>query len=184
MYVDVTINQSFAGAAHRFFTTGWSIANGQLNGFLQQENPPAEGSKARGLCLGIRLVGRRRLGHGPPLHRPSDARTAGLESALVMILMLLLSPMSHKTHFGILILPGFFVARMAIEQRDRIAAWCMLACVILIGLLDHLLLHGPGRRAGMVRQRHVGCDPLGIACFHSLAVKSKAAVRNPKTARR
>ena len=38
---------------------------------------------------------------------PTNARRLGLECALMFILMLLLSPMSHKTHFGILMLPGF-----------------------------------------------------------------------------
>jgi uncharacterized membrane protein YedE/YeeE len=90
--------------------------------------------------------------------------------------MLLLSPMSHKTHFGILILPGFFVARMAIEHRDRVAAWCMLACVIVIGLLDHFFLYTAlGDIFAWYGNVMWGAIALGIACFYSLAVKSSSS---------
>ena len=176
-YVDVTINQSIAGAAHRFFTTGWSIANGQLNISYNKKILPPKVLKLVVYALEFGLLVAAAWAMGRPFRRPSDARSAGLESALVMILMLLLSPMSHKTHFGILILPGFFVARMAIEQRDRIAAWCMLACVILIGLLDHFFFYTAlGDVLAWYGNVMWGAIALGIACFHSLAVKSKAAV--------
>ena len=94
--------------------------------------------------------------------------------------MLLLSPMSHKTHFGILILPGFFVARMAIEDRDRLAAWCMLACVILIGILDHFLgLRGIGDMFAWYGNVMWGAVALGIACWWALAAKSRSWISGP-----
>ncbi len=101
---------------------------------------------------------------------------AGLESALVIILMLLLSPMSHKTHFGILILPGFFVARMAVEPHDRVAARCMLGCVILIGVLDHFFFYTVlGDVFAWYGNVMWGTIALGMACFHSLALGRKSA---------
>ncbi|MGD0541773.1 MAG: glycosyltransferase family 87 protein [Tepidisphaeraceae bacterium] len=176
-YVDVTINQSIAGAAHRFFTTGWTIANGQLDISYNKKILPPKVVKLLVYALDFGLLVAAAWAMGRPFRRPSDAHRAGLESALVMILMLLLSPMSHKTHFGILILPGFFVARMALERRDRIAAWCMLACVILIGLLDHFFFYTAlGDVLAWYGNVMWGAIALGIACFHSLAVKSKAEV--------
>ncbi|MGD0461356.1 MAG: glycosyltransferase family 87 protein [Tepidisphaeraceae bacterium] len=173
-YVDVTINQSIAGAAHRFFTTGWSIANGQLNISYNKKILPPKVLKLLVYALEIALLAAAAWAMGRPFRRPSDARIAGLEFALVMLLMLLLSPMSHKTHFGILILPGFFVARMAIEHHDRIAAWCMLACVIVIGLLDHFFFYTAlGDMFAWYGNVMWGTIALGVACFHSLAVQSK-----------
>jgi len=175
-YVDVTINQSIAGAAHRFFTTGWSIANGKLDISYNKSILPPKVLKLLVYALEFVLVMTAAWGMGRPFRRPPDAYSAGLESALVIILMLLLSPMSHKTHFGILILPGFFVARMAIEHRDRVAAWCMLACVIVIGLLDHFFLYTAlGDIFAWYGNVMWGAIALGIACFYSLAVKSSSS---------
>jgi hypothetical protein len=173
-YVDVTINQSIAGAAHRFFTTGWSIANGQLNISYNKKILPPETLKILVYALEAALLIAAAWAIGRPFRNPPDPHSAGLECALVFILMLLLSPMSHKTHFGILILPGFFVARMAIEQHDRVAAWCMFACMIFIGLLDHFLgLRALSDLFAWYGNVTLGTIALGIACFHALAVKPK-----------
>jgi hypothetical protein len=100
-----------------------------------------------------------------PLRRPRDSHTAGLECALLFILMLLLSPMSHKTHFGILILPGFFVARDTIQNRNALSAWCLLVCLISIGLLDHFFLYTPlGDLFAWYGNITIGAIALGIAC--------------------
>jgi hypothetical protein len=58
-----------------------------------------------------------------------------LDSGVVCILMLLLSPMSGKAHFGLLILPGFCLARLAIVERNRSA-------IIVLGLSVPLILSG------------------------------------------
>ena len=42
------------------------------------------------------------------------------EFSMVLALMLLMSPMSGRAHFGILILPAFCLARTAVATRDRI----------------------------------------------------------------
>ena len=113
---------------------------------------------------------------GRPFHRPSDSQSAGLECALMFILMLLLSPMSHKTHFGILILPGFSAARAAIEKRDRVAAGCMLVCLIVIGLLDHFFFYPPlGDLFAWYGNVTLGTAALGVACWHILFKSAKTS---------
>jgi hypothetical protein len=174
-YVDVTINQSIAGAAHRFFTTGWSLEGGQLVISYNKNILPPKVLKLLVYAVELALLLAAGWAMGCPFRRPRDAYTAGLEAALVIILMLLLSPMSHKTHFGILILPGFFVARMVIEHHDRVAVWCMLACVIVIGLLDHFFLYTVlGDVFAWYGNVMWGTIALGIACFHSLALRRKS----------
>jgi hypothetical protein len=174
-YVDVTINQSIAGAAHRFFTTGWSITNGELDISYNKKILPPKVLKLLVYAVEMGLLIAAAWGMGRPFRWPRDVYSAGLESTLVIILMLLLSPMSHKTHFGILILPGFFVARMAIEHHDRVAALCLFVCVVLIGLLDHFFFYTVlGDVLAWYGNVMWGTIALGIACFHALAVRSKA----------
>jgi hypothetical protein len=55
--------------------------------------------------------------------------------------MLLLSPMSSKTHYCVLFLPGFCVARLALERRDRLLG-LLLAAAIAAGLLSNKDLWG------------------------------------------
>jgi len=93
--------------------------------------------------------------------------------------MLLLSPMSHQTHFGILILPGFFVARMAIVNHDRVAAWSMLICLIVIGLLDHFIFYTAlGDVFAWYGNVTCGAVALGAACLHALAQSRPPAAAN------
>jgi hypothetical protein len=64
---------------------------------------------------------------------------------------------------------------MAVEYRDRVAACCMLACVILIGLLDHFFFYSAlGDVFAWYGNVMWGTIALGIGCFHWLAVRSKA----------
>lgn len=51
---------------------------------------------------------------------------------LVVILMLLLSPMSGRPHFGILILPTFCLARLATTIGDRVTAVILAAVALLV----------------------------------------------------
>jgi hypothetical protein len=178
-YVDVTINQSIAGAAHRFFTTDWQLTRRQLIVTTSRQIISDEAQKLivysvdAGLLLAAAAAMRR------PFHRPSDPQSAGLECALMFILMLLLSPMSHKTHFGILILPGFFVARAAIEKHDHISAACLFVCLIVIGLLDHFFIYPPlGDLFAWYGNVTLGTTALGIACWHILfkSLKTSSAI--------
>src|SRR5262249_25656162 len=68
-----------------------------------------------------------------PLRRLEEvggSRRAPLEGAVVLLLMLLLSPMSSKAHFGVLVLPGFLLARTAAE-RGRLPGVLLAAAVAL-----------------------------------------------------
>lgn len=175
-YVDVTINQSIAGAAHRFFTTGWQLSDHQLVVTPNKEIISNKAQKLIVYALDAALLAAAAIGMTRPLRRPADSESAGLECALMFILMLLLSPMSHKTHFGILILPGFFVARAAVEKRDKVSIACLAICTICIGMLDHF--HAPfGDLFAWFGNVTIGTTALGIACWFILlkAQRSPAA---------
>ena len=49
-----------------------------------------------------------------------DGSLQALECGMVLLLMLLLSPMSSKAHFGTLVMPGFCLARAALWSRSRL----------------------------------------------------------------
>lgn len=175
-YVDVTINQSIAGAAHRWFTTSWWIADHKFNYSFHEGAISPRTLKLSVYSLYALLLAASAWAMGRPFRRPNDSHRAGLECALVFILMLLLSPMSHKTHFGILILPGFFVARMAIEQHDRVAALAMGLCVVSIGILDRNFFGSAiGDMFAWYGSVMWGAVALGLACFYALA-KSRPTV--------
>ena len=53
---------------------------------------------------------------------PLVATRAGVEAAAVLCLMLLLSPMSSKAHFVVMLLPVFLLTRLAVERRGLWAA--------------------------------------------------------------
>jgi Glycosyltransferase family 87 len=174
-YVDVTINQSIAGAAHRFFNTGWTLAHHQLIVTPNRQLVSNRVGKLLVYAIDASLLFSAAIAMRRPLQRAQNARSAGLECALMFILMLLLSPMSHKTHFGILIFPGFFVARAAIEHHDRLAAICLLICVIVIGLLDHFFLYPPlGDLFAWFGNITLGTIALGIACAGMLLSHSRS----------
>jgi hypothetical protein len=87
-------------------------------------------------ALAAILAAQRRTGvSAPPVGRTLLSGEAG-EFGLVLILMLLLSPMSSKPHFCTLLLPGFFLARAAVERRDLLPR-CLLAAAIVAGLLSN-----------------------------------------------
>jgi hypothetical protein len=50
--------------------------------------------------------------------------------------MLLLSPMSSKAHFGVLILPGFLLARSALHTGSRLQ-WASLLLAVALALLSN-----------------------------------------------
>jgi hypothetical protein len=169
-YVDVTINQSIAGAAHRFFTTNWHIEDGKLVTTFDKNVVSAKTLKRMVYSLDLELLAAAAWALGRPVRAAANAQRAGLECSLMFILMLLLSPMSHKTHFGILMLPGFFVARFWIQQRSRLAAAAMIVCVISIGLLDRDFFGAAlGDMFAWYGNVMWGAVALGVACFYALA---------------
>jgi hypothetical protein len=182
-YVDVTINQSIAGAAHRWFTTNWWIEDGKFNYAFHKSLIPPGLLKLSVYAIEALLAATAAWAMGRPFRRERDSRRLGLECSLVFILMLLLSPMSHKTHFGILILPGFFVARMAIEEHDRVAAVAMGLCVVSIGILDRNFFGSAiGDMFAWYGSVMWGAVALGVACFYALA-RTRSSVPTPPAAK-
>jgi hypothetical protein len=62
--------------------------------------------------------------------------------SIVLILMLLLSPMSSRAHFGTLMLPAFCLARMAFTTRDRAIAALVVASALLALVANRDLVGG------------------------------------------
>ena len=177
-YVDVTINQSIAGAANRFFTTSWSIHGDYLK--IDTHEPTISARTLKLWVYGIEavLAGIAAVVMGRPFRGAASKEHALLECAVVFILILLLSPMSHKTHFGILILPGFIVARRAVCQGDRFAVGAIVVCTLVIGVLDRMFFRpdpAMGDLFAWYGNVMWGAVALGAACVVALA-------RIPKTA--
>ncbi len=127
-------NQSLAGAGGRFVLTrlvmtpaGWrfpsrapSIGPGTLKlivcsiaGLMTAASFAVQGHREDGT------------------HRADEVPARSLESASMLILMLLLSPMSSAPHFSILLLPGFCAARLGFVARQRFAASMALIAVVM-----------------------------------------------------
>jgi hypothetical protein len=67
---------------------------------------------------------------------PEDLTRLALEGSIVLMLMLLLSPMSSKAHFGVLILPGFCLARRVIVARDGVL-WTIFFLALALGMISN-----------------------------------------------
>jgi hypothetical protein len=131
---DPMYNQSLAGAAHRWFLTRLTWTD--TNCFTVPRKRPPHPLVLRGVTYGAALLllalaawaggrpGRR--GHGP-----EGQHRLALECSAVLLLMLLLSPMSSKAHFGTLVLPGFCLARAAALTRSRLLGASVWAAVVL-----------------------------------------------------
>lgn len=113
----VAYNHSLAGVNLRWFAFHRIEANGQMITVARPDRLSATELTrlnlvlAAGLCL-IALVAVWQRGNGR-----SESTVA--ELGLVISLMLLLSPMSSKPHFGILLLPQLVLVRTAWANRDR-----------------------------------------------------------------
>ncbi len=137
------LNQSLAGMLRRYVTLGFPLTERGLQAANDALDPhAAETSGFRwtvyGMCLALLVV--TLLGLAPPWSSAPPRGTAArageppergrfaLECGAVFCLMLLLSPMTSKDHYVVLVLPSLIVARAAIERR---AGWL---AVVLAGL--------------------------------------------------
>ncbi len=66
--------------------------------------------------------------------RPRPTLQLAIESSAVCCLMLLLSPMTGKAHFVVMLLPCFLLARLAVIEGDR-RLWFILALMAVAGPL-------------------------------------------------
>src|SRR5262245_42184489 len=131
----VIYNQSLSGAVFRFFVTDYRWTPG---GFEMVEGAHPLGPQAlRVLLLGIELVIVGLIGWAvgragaktPTLEKETQPARQALEFSVVFLLILLLSPMSSKPHFCMLLLPGFCLARLALAERRAVVGILLLAAV-------------------------------------------------------
>ncbi len=121
---DIMYNQSLAGTGQRWFVADREdpLAPGVLRGIVL-----AAGAALVLTTLGVCGRAFRKL----PQRSAETIDRQAIEFGMVLMLMLMLSPMSSKAHFGVLIVPGFLLARAAHASGSRL----LWACVILSAAL-------------------------------------------------
>jgi hypothetical protein len=117
-------NQSILGCVTRWTTTRWEWKGKTYQQRIPLDHPASPAAvklitlSIYGL-LGLTLA--TALGWWPrELDRSPGSIRPALEFSLVVILMLAFSPMAAKAQWGVLILPGFCLARLCIIRRDPI----------------------------------------------------------------
>jgi hypothetical protein len=134
---DAVYNQSLTGMGQRWCTTTWTW---MATDCTIEPRPPL--LRPQTLRFGTYAVELSMLASvlwicGRPFRRLRDdagGERHALECSLVLLLLVLLSPMSSKAHFGTLILPGYCLARAALHRRGRLLKGVLVASVVL-GLL-------------------------------------------------
>jgi hypothetical protein len=131
---DAVYNQSLTGLAQRWCTTTWTWK--AMDCTIEQRLPPIGPGTLR-VCVYIAELGlisavlwicgrpfrKLRDEHGESLH--------SLECSMVLLLMVLMSPMSSKAHFGTLVLPGFCLARTALHSQSRLLKGLLAGAIVL-----------------------------------------------------
>jgi hypothetical protein len=136
---DPMYNQSLSGAVNRWCLSTLTWTDDDCFLVPRPHTPPP--LLLRGLAQGsglLLLLATLWAARGPwrlAEDLPGPHRVA-LESCAVLLLMLLLSPMSSKAHFGMLVLPGFCLARAAVRTRSRWAGG-LLGTAVLLALLGN-----------------------------------------------
>jgi hypothetical protein len=138
---EIIYNQSLVGLTNRWATTTWEAVGGKV--VVQPVLPATTPGEMKGwllaaalVCGGLALVGMRLA------RRRSDQTAVTVwECGMVVAGMLLFSPMSSPAHFGLLLLPGFALARAAVVHC-RAWAWPVLAVALAGALLTNKDLWG------------------------------------------
>jgi hypothetical protein len=134
---DAVYNQSLTGLGQRWCTTEWIWTPTDCT--IGPRSPLLRPQTLRIWVYGVELsiLATVLWSCGRPFRRlreDTGRERHALECAMVLLLMVLLSPMSSKAHFGTLVLPGFCLARAALSSRNRILKGALAAAVAL-GLL-------------------------------------------------
>jgi hypothetical protein len=123
-------NQSILGCITRWTTTRWEWRG---KSYVQRIplNHPASPQAVKLLTLGtyglLAIILTTALGWWPrELDRSSGSIRPRLEFGMIVILMLACSPMAAKAQWGVLMLPGFCLARLCLGRRDPILIFCFL----------------------------------------------------------
>jgi hypothetical protein len=165
-YSDPVYNQSICGALFRWFTTQWSWYSDGL--VITDRSHPVSPLVLKMVVLATDLVlavaallilnRARAEGRAEPRTQRSAPSGQGAradwrappretgEFCVILLLMLLFSPMSSKPHFCTMLLPGFYLARVALARYDRLLGF-LLALSITCGFLGFRDLWGSSMAA-------------------------------------
>ncbi len=140
---DVILNQSLSGLVNRLMQSGLPLSLSQLPSALASL-PPATIAAIRLLTYGLSgalllvtgwTFGRPGKETGVGLLAPGEIRPwselqTGIEASALACLMLLLSPMSSKAHYVVLVLPCLLLARAVAEGRCDWKRWLLPLAVL------------------------------------------------------
>jgi hypothetical protein len=133
----VVYNQSLAGAGLRWVATTWTWGADDCTVDARPALVSPQLQRGAVYAVELLLLLAAAWVVGRPFRRPGAADAGGprhgLECAAVLLLMLLLSPMSSKAHFGTLLVPGFCLARAALGPGRR-AEKALLALAVALSL--------------------------------------------------
>jgi hypothetical protein len=136
---DPVYNQSLSGAVHRWFLTTLVSTDGDLVPVPRAERIEPLVLRAVASGAGLLLLLATLWAARGPLRRLGEMAgkdRVALEGSAVLLLMLLLSPMSSKAHFGVLVLPGLCLARAALRERSPLL-WTLLLPAVSLALLGN-----------------------------------------------
>ena len=133
-FTEPVYNQSLAGALYRWGTTYW--AWGPAGFGVADRTMPLGAGVQKVLLLGVELIilgiGIAALAAARSRSHATRAESPGAEAvefAIVLLLMLLLSPVSSKPHFCTFLLPGFCLARRAMVGRNPASAAFLVGAI-------------------------------------------------------
>lgn len=174
-------NQSLTGMAYRLGLTTWAWT-GTFEQRLPLENPPSRSTvmgvlaTSMGILMlaSLAILSWRRWNTVAQGERDEKMRHA-IECSMVVMLMLLLSPMSNKPHFGAFLLPGFCLARVLVESRSRVLGVLYAAVLVSVLVTQNFLgefVVGVSMWYGSLTW---GTLLLWMGCSYALVTQGKAA---------
>jgi hypothetical protein len=137
---EIVYNQSLAGAAQRWLKPVPRLATTSAAGERGTIGPLTIRASLLGVEIALLALAARAFGR--PFRPAGEAVREVPEYGVVLTLMLLLSPMSSMAHFGILVVPGFCLARRAFARRDPLLTALLAAAVAAAVVSNKDLLGG------------------------------------------
>jgi hypothetical protein len=116
-------NQSLLGSLTRWTTTRWEWTGKTYRQRIPLDHP-ASPAELKVLTLGgygiLFAVLGTAIGWRPRKLEASESMRPALEFGMVATLMLVCSPMAAKAQWGVLMLPGFCLARLCVNRRNPV----------------------------------------------------------------